>query len=217
MMDAEELLRRAWQAVESAAIPDQHRGLAFKEAIDFIRSAESTTPEVQGSHTCVNGSTTRRKDPKATVARRPREEAGADATGKADAFYSSLVHESGVDLNDLTDILNLTGDGKVQVVVPTRKLGTTLAEQARTIVALVAGARSKGLRENPVKADAVRDELQRKQCYQGNNFAAYHLGPLKGFNAGSNRSEILVNSKWLAEFVAAVSRAHGRDPARGVE
>lgn len=208
-MDAEELLRKAWQAVEKSGIPDPHRGLALKEAVDFLRSSNRSASDraaapQSGAAKTSSGQGQPRRDAAGG-------EAGiADPQDQAEQFFSQLSSESGMEEDDLTDILNLTADGKVQVVVPTRRLGSTTADQARTIISLVAGARSKGLGESPVKADAIREELQRKQCYQSNNFAVYHLGPLKGFNAGANRSEILVNSKWLDEFRAAVARAHGR-------
>ncbi len=111
---------------------------------------------------------------------------------------------------DLRDVLQLTADGKVHVNPPSRKLGSSLSDQARTVIALVASARSKGLGEQPVKADAVRDELRRKHCYDPNNFSARHLGPLRGFNAGATRTEIVLTTKWVDDFKAAVNQAHER-------
>lgn len=53
----------------------------------------------------------------------------------------------------------------------------------------------------------IADNL--KRCYNSGNFAAKHLGPLRGFNAGSNRTEIVLTSKWIDDFAAAVKTAHG--------
>jgi hypothetical protein len=78
------------------------------------------------------------------------------------------------------------------------------------VIALVAGARSRGLGEKPVNAGAVRDELKRKNCWSSGNFAVYHLGPMKGFNAGSNKEEILTTTRWVEEFKTALDQAHGR-------
>jgi hypothetical protein len=87
-----------------------------------------------------------------------------------------------------------------------------VAQQAKCVIALVAGARSRGLGEQPVGADAVRSEAKRKHCFDKNNFAGKHLGPMKGFNVGSNRSEIVLTSKWLDDFKNAVATASGVDP-----
>jgi len=81
--------------------------------------------------------------------------------------------------------------------------------QARAITTLVAGARAKGLGEATVRAEHVHEELKRKQCWDANNFSSTHLGALKGFNAGADRSEIVTTSKWLAEFSSAVAQALG--------
>jgi hypothetical protein len=108
----------------------------------------------------------------------------------------------------------LKSEGKVQVTAPTKDLGSNLSEQAKTTIALVASARARGLPEKPVKAQAVRDELDRKHCYDSGNFSAQHLGKLKGFNAGSDRSEIVLTSKWVDEFRDALAKVHGR-PATG--
>lgn len=69
------------------------------------------------------------------------------------------------------------------------------------------------MREAPVKAEAVHNELKRKQCWDKSNFSGKHLGRLKGFNGGSDRTEITTTSKWVDEFKDAVSRALGNTAA----
>jgi hypothetical protein len=124
-------------------------------------------------------------------------------------FFSRLAYESGVSETDLRDVLNLT-DGKTVMVTPaTRTLGSTKSEQARNVIALVASARGIGLAESPVDAEQVRAELRRKGCYDRPNFAGKHLGPLRGFNAGA-QGQIVLTSKWVDEFKAAVAKALGR-------
>jgi len=125
-------------------------------------------------------------------------------------FFERVASESGVPEKDLRDVLVLTGDGKVQVSQPAKDLGKSNSAQARTVVALVGGARSNGLEEDPVDADAVRAEVARKRCFDQSNFAQYVLGPMKGFNAGSDRTQIRRTSKWVDEFTAAVNQALGK-------
>jgi len=212
-MDVDDLLQKAWKAVEKSGVPESLYGVAFKEAADFIRTSAGT-----GNGSGNNGSTNTGKR-KASHRGTASKTKGANGSGGGtlvvdlDTFFGDLVAESGVPDVDLRDVLNLTDAGQVQVTTPSKDLGKTMAEQAKTAIALVAGARSKGLGENPVNADAVRQELQRKHIYDAANFAAYHLRPLKGFNAGANSSQILLTSKWVGEFKAAIDKAHGRTPA----
>jgi hypothetical protein len=122
-------------------------------------------------------------------------------------FFSQLADETGISETSLRDVLSLAADGNISVTPATRKLGTTKAEQARTVIALVASARAIGLGEDPVTAEAVRAEARRKGCYDAKNFAN-HLGALNGFNL-ANRNQIVLTSKWLDEFKAAVAKAQG--------
>lgn len=208
-MKVDELLRRAWEAVELSGIPDPHKGIALKEAVALLRSNQelpddglSDTQRTRTSNEKRNTDGQRRRlapDALHATAQFPDRQ----------TFFGKLAHESGIAEGDLSDLLNLTDDGKVQILVATKDLGKSLAEQARTSIVLVASARAKGLDENPVNAEAVREEMRRKHCYSQPNFAVKHLGPLKGFNAGSSPAEILLSSKWLNEFAAAVARSQG--------
>jgi hypothetical protein len=197
-MDVDELLARAWAAVESSGVPESLQAMAFQEAISYLRAATVTEVPKSGS-----------KKPPAPSLSAAKPDA-PDGAVSADDFFERLAHESGAPETDLRDILQLKPDSKVHVSPPTKSLGSSIAEQARTTIALVAAARGIGLSESPVDAQAVRDEVDRKHCYQKNNFAAKHLGPLKGFNSGANRNEIVLASKWVDEFKAAIHQAHGR-------
>ena len=99
----------------------------------------------------------------------------------------------------------------MHVTPPTRKLGASKSEQAKTVIALVAGGRAFGLGERPINATAVRDEVKRKNCYDQANYATKHLGALDGFNRGGSSAEIVTTSKWVGEFAAAVAQALGRN------
>lgn len=196
-MDVKDLLSRAWSAVEEAGIPEPLHAVALKEAIDYLRSED--------------GESAPKRERKPDTRKQKTKEAGASTEDPdEDTFFADLASESGETEQDLRDVLRLTNDGKVQVIPPGRELGDNGAEQARNTVALVAGARGRGLQESPVNAEAVRHELKRKHCWDSTNFASKHLGSLKGFNAGSNRTEIVLGSKWVSEFRAAVAKVHGR-------
>ena len=204
-MDAEQLITEAWQAVEKAGVPDALQETAFKAAIDYLCAPARVTHVAMAEGQA--------QAPPETPAARPptpaRSGDGDSSSTDEDRFFEQLAHESGVAVEDLSDILQLATDGRVLVTPPTRMLGSNQTEQAKTVIALVGGARSKGLGEKPINAEAIRRELDRKGCLQPNHFAERHLGPLRGFNAGASRTEIVATSKWLDEFNAAVNKAHG--------
>jgi len=203
----EEILREAAAAVAAADVPDDLRAVAYKEAVDFLREAEGSSKGGGGGN--ANGTSSSSKT-RTSAATKTADEADASPPDEA-AFFAQLAEESGVGEQDLRDVLTLA-EGTVHVTPPARRLGASAAEQAKTVIALVSGARAYGLRERPVRADAVRREVERKNCYQRNNFSSKHLGPLDGFNAGANRDEIVLTSKWVGEFKSAVDRARGHTP-----
>lgn len=205
-MDVDELLLRAWEAVKKAGLPEPVQGVALKEAVRYLRDEQAEASSRPGA-----GGRSKAKRNGVQRGQKTRQGDPADAVQTVDesTFFSQLANESGVDEHDLRDILNFTADGRVQVSPPTKDLGRSAAEQAKSVLALVASARSVGLGERPVDAEAVRREVERKRCYQPNNFASKHLGPMKGFNAGSTKKEILVTSRWLDDFKAAVATVQG--------
>jgi hypothetical protein len=213
-MNVDELLSRAWAAVQTSDVPESLQAVAFKEAVDFLRAdAGTAAQQLQPDARRAAGGRGRPGQRRAAG----RGAGGSNQTERSGllvdeaAFFTRLAAESGVEERQLRDILQLADDGKVHVIPPARTFGSNLAEQARNVIALVAGARGRGLEERPVSAKAVREELQRRHCYDGDNFAVAHLGRLKGFNAGANRNEIVLSSKWTDEFTAAVAKAHGQD------
>ncbi len=203
-MDVNDLLSRAWSAVEESGVPESLYPVAFKEAIDHLRGED----DERGSRSESKRGT--RSESKRGRSRKKKETETSQDAPDEDTFFADLASESGETEQDLKDVLRLTNEGKVQIIPPTKDLGDSVAEQARNAIALVAGARARGLQETPVNADAVRDELKRKHCWNGGNFAATHLGPMKGFNAGSDRKEIVLSSKWVDDFCASIAKLHGR-------
>jgi hypothetical protein len=210
IMNLEELLSRAWKAVEKSGVPESLHEVAFKEALDELRGeARGDVAEQTRTERARRGTGKKTGAKRQSATKKASAADGAPSIPDDDEFFTRLADESGVEEQDLRDILQLTRQGEVRVTSPTRRLGDTVADQAKSVIALVAGARAHGLNERPVNARAVRTEASRKNCYQQNNFASGHLGPMRGFNAGG-RDEIVLTSRWVAEFKAAVDRAHGR-------
>jgi hypothetical protein len=208
VVETSELLRRAWEAVERSGVPESMQQAAFREAVEDIRGGGAPAPAATGGTAQSPGKAKRRRSPSSTDAAMAAGARSDPAIDEA-TFFAQLSHESGVDENDLRDVISLSGE-TVHVTPPTRQLGSNTADQAKTVIPLVAGARSFGLGERPVNSKAVRAELDRKGCYQPRKFSERHLGPLRGFNAGASPAEIVTTSRWVDEFKAAVDRALGR-------
>ena len=152
VVDVDDLIAKAWGAVEKAGVPGPVQGVALKEAIDFLREADE-------------GHTTNSRRSKRPTGKPRAESAGGKGVDQRSAeelpdeaaFFSQLADESGVDEVVLRDVLQLK-DAAVHVIPPTRKLGDSKANQSRQLIALVAGAYAHGLDRSPVDAVAVREE-----------------------------------------------------------
>ena len=221
-MDVEELMKRAWEAVQKSGVPEPLQAVALKEAVDFLKAEEGVGREEED----LPGDDSKPSEPGRTAGRASRGRKPAAASKQADkrlkvpvpdesTFFSRLADESGVDEQDLRDVLRLEEDGTVLISPATKNLGSSKAQQSKSVIALMGGARAFGLGEDPVDADAVRTEAKRKRCFQENNFATGALAPMRGFNAGSHRNEIVLTSKWIEEFSAAVDKALGRTDKKG--
>jgi hypothetical protein len=200
-VNVDELIKKGWDAVDKAGVPEPIQGVALKEAIDFLRSDDGGAGD--GDRTPKRTRNKQAKLRTSTSANDVQEDGDAP---DPDAFFAQLADESGLDETALRDVLLLKGN-VVHVIPPTRKLGSSKSQQAARVTALVASAYVHGLGRNTVSAKAVHDEAKRKRCFDPNNYSGKVLGKLKGFSAGSDRSEIVVGSKWLGEFKDAVEAA----------
>ncbi|MGI8479344.1 MAG: hypothetical protein ACR2M2_05735, partial [Gaiellaceae bacterium] len=157
-MEVDEQLKKAWEAVVKSGVPEALQAVALQEAMESLRAGAAEGGEPRPQRKSSGGS---EKSGRKVSA---KGKSGATTpVPDEDTFFSRLAEEAGVAQNDLRDILQLKNDGAVHVNPPTRKFGSSVAEQARNIIALVAGARAVALDERPVKAAAVRKELERKR------------------------------------------------------
>jgi len=207
-MQADEILAEAWKAVQKSKVPEHLQAVALQEAVSLI-SGRAGEPIGRGGS---NGTGTQRTRAKAGPTKRTKadDSSGSGTTPDEKAFFANLAKESGVSETDLRDVFELHPDGTVSVQVATKDLGPSKQAQTRTVVALIAGARSHGLEESSVSGEAVRNEVTRKRCYDQANYTSKHIGGMKGFNSGA-KGDIILTSKWLPEFEAAVNQALGRD------
>ena len=207
-MDAD--IKKRMKEVEQAVIDldASVRGAAFTMMQDYILNGDA------GTSGGGQRSPTKKSSARSATKAASSASSGADAPDEP-TFFAQIADESGVDEKDLRDVLRLTKDGEVEVVPPTRKLGSSKAEQAKSVIVLVAAARAHGLGEDPVDANAVRKEAKRKRCFD-HHFADKALTPLNGFNA-VNPNEIVLGSKWVGEFKAVVNKVRGTEADKDEE
>lgn len=211
-MEAHQILKKAWDAVMAAGLPESMQEAAFREAVALVREEHGLATAGDDSRRPGRNPTRKAAAKTAKVARPKKDDADEAAGTLPDeaGFFSELAHESGVSETDLRDILSFGSTGEVHVTPATRVLGANRAEQARTVTSLIVAARGIGLRESPVAAAAVRKEVDRKRCLDSANYASKVIGRLGGVNYGGDRSQLVLTSKWVSEFEAAVKQAHGR-------
>lgn len=216
-MDVNELMKKSWESVVQAGIPEALQAEAFKEAVDYLRAGE-IQQGTDGSHRGSSAATSGGAKPKMRTGRggesrttpQPQKDDSLGDLPDRDTFFANLARESGIDESVLKDVLQYTDEGGIHVLPPAKDLGSSKSAQARTVIALVAGARAHGLGEDPVDVVAVRAEMKKKRCYDRSNFS-FHLRPLKGFNSNPSGGLVLT-SKWISDFSAAIATATGTEP-----
>jgi hypothetical protein len=190
-------LRKAYEAVTAAEIPERLQEAAFREAMRIL------SPSIQ-SHVTINPVA-----PGQVVGG-----AGVPAPGDGDAvpavseeeMYARVAQQTGADGDKIEHM-----DGDVpKITIPGLKLGKNNAEKTRAIAQILTIVRGFGLGENDTPLDVVRNEATRLKCYDSANFAA-QLSKLDGFVlTGSGQSRrIRAKASGIQAFPALVDRLIG--------
>jgi hypothetical protein len=123
------------------------------------------------------------------------------------AKFATFADETGISAVELQDVFLLGNDGEIEILPPARKLGSSVADRARTVTILMAGARHV-LQRARTPVEDIRRTCADKGCYDSKNFKSKHLGHFDAINVRND--EIIVNaSKWLTSFTAAMKTARG--------
>ncbi len=137
-MDVKQVLREAWEAVESAGIPDSLYPVAFEQAVHLIAGTHPTKPASPVDESARDERTSK------SVAI-SRKDAG-DSKGSAaliadeDAFFATFASESKVDEEKLRKAY-FVKDGRPRIALTKSKLGSTEADRNRAVATLLAGVR----------------------------------------------------------------------------
>ncbi len=90
-------------------------------------------------------------------------------------------------------------------------LGANAADKTRAAAQIITVVRKVGMGHTDTDFDVIRDECQRKHCYDGANFASRHLPSIEGFAVkGEGRNKRLeARHGGLTAFPALIDRVLG--------
>ncbi len=172
-MEVSETLKIAWEAVESAGLPEQIQEAAFREAVRLLAPTESASSPARGQsrppklHRGTGGSAGN------TV------EAGTTLDIDEDEIYDRVATHTGADRGLLEQLVHLDGDA-IKVSIPGLRLGRNNAERARAVAQILTVTRGFGLEENGTPLEVIRVECERLKVYDQANFSS-QLKALNGF------------------------------------
>lgn len=158
-MDVEELLARAWGAVEKAGIPEPLHEYAFKEALSRLSGQVSTPPSPAGR----NGGAGEGRGEE------PVGEAGGSSSIASDELFVKFSNESEISVADLERVFYFS-DGKPHLNGPKSKLGKAASDQAKAVAVALTAAYDYAL-DKQVSDEVVRAEAVRLKCDLGGNWA----------------------------------------------
>lgn len=184
-MEVSELLKKAWEAVEAADLPDTIHEVAFREAMR-VMAPQLSAPTTGTGQRVGKPSRTGMTGTGGSSGGGPNGEVGIGAT--EEEMLDKVAGQTGVDRTRLEEIVHLDGD-VLKVSIPGIKLGRNNADKTRTVAQILTIVRGFGLDETGTSVELVRAEATRLKCYDPANFSA-HLGKLNGFiitGAGTSR------------------------------
>lgn len=192
-----ETLRKAYEAVTAAAIPDHLHEVAFREAMRVLvpppsGAAQATSRAGGGTGSTPSGEVV---DPTPQVSE--------------DSMYDQVAAQTGVQRDKIERLVHMDDDGP-RITIPGMKLGKNNAEKARVIAQVLTIVRGFGLGENDTSLEVVRGEVVRLKCYDPANFTA-QLSKLDGFViTGSGQSRrIRAKASGIQAFAGLVDRLVG--------
>lgn len=164
-MEVEELLARAWSAVEKAGIPEGLQEYAFKEAIARLSSdAPRLSPPEAAAPAVPPGAS-------GAAAATGEESQTIPATQQTDTqLFEKFSHESGIPVSELERVFYFDG-GEPHLNGPKVRLGTNIADQARAVALALTAAYDYARDIQNLSVDIVRAECERLKCDPGGNWA----------------------------------------------
>ncbi len=179
-MDANEVLSKAWSAVQASGVPESLYEVAFKEAVALLLPGRSVAPVPAASA------------PVPLLGE--GEEVGAiDGSPDidTDALLRRFAEESNVALTELMEVFYFEADGTPHLNVPGRKLGDSTAAKAKAIATAIAAAYFFTSDEPSVSVETIRAECACLKCVDPKNFST-QMGSAPGtISSGTGANRVL--------------------------
>jgi len=198
-VDAEEVLTKAWAAVEASGVPKELYELAFKEAVGLLSKTVMAQPVSRAEYLVPKQGSS--------------SEQGLADNQPADQSPSvqHFANESGIPVGELEEVFYFDPDGTPHLNVAGRKLGESTASKAKAVATALAAAYHFSHDDPQVAVDVIKSECERLKCYDKKNFWA-HMGAspatvLSG--AGSTRVLKVKSSEIAAALRTVVNSARG--------
>lgn len=183
-MEASEVLKKAWSAVEEAGLPEKIHEMAFREAVRLMVPTPSAPAAAAPRAGKPNGN--------GGVGTGGSAGRGSNGEGQINVseeeLYSKVVAQAEVDRDKLEQVVHLDDDGP-RVSIPGLKLGKNNAERARAVAQILTITRGFGMAENGTSLEIIRTECDRLKVYDSANFSS-HMKALNGYlinGTGQNR------------------------------
>lgn len=177
-MDVEELLARAWGAVEKAGIPEPLQEYAFKEALSRLSGQASTAPTPASGG---NGGTGGGKGEQLA------SEGGGASSLTSDELFAKFSNESEIAVADLERVFYFS-NGEPHLNGPKSKLGKTGSDQAKAVAVALTAAYDYAL-DRQASDEVVRAEAARLKCDLGGNWTRTMNGLSTVSYVGANRQK----------------------------
>jgi len=204
VVDAVDVLKDAWSAVEKADLPREIQPIAFREAVRLLAS-----PTASAEPTGRAGPTGRPSSGvRADAAGEPNDGAGGGAVSE-DEIYDRVARSTGADRNKLEQVVHLDDDGP-RVSLPGIKLGSNNADRTRAVAQIITVTRGFGLDETETPLELIRAECNRLKVYDSANFST-QISKLNGYvvsGSGQNR-RLRAKSPGIQNFPALVDSLLG--------
>lgn len=182
-MEANEVLTKAWSAVQGSGVPEDLYEVAFREAVALIKATNGLRqPSLRADEAGAG----------AGVGAKVATEGSAEGVEvDTEALIHKFAEESGVDLAELVEVFFFDADGTAHLNVAGRKLGESTASKAKAVATAIAAAYHYSVDEPSVSVELIRAECNRLKCFDKKNFFA-HMGAAPGtVLSGSGSSRVL--------------------------
>lgn len=190
-MDVTEVLRAAWQAVEDAKIPEDHRSLAFSKAIDLMSG---------------NGGPTQ-TFPRSSVQPNHSPNGGSAAAND----LARIAERLNLPLDEVGEVYYGQGE-ELRLTISTNSLGRgNMKAGTQKLALLVAAMRQGAGLEDTTPTDIIRQTADEFGQLDGSNFASHiaDMGDnLQIIGSGRSKSVRLKRTGWeaAAELVHSLAR-----------